>query len=131
MLHEIRPDREVTEQLAYRLWQEAGCPEGQADRFWTEAQDRLAAAEGPRDVESAPSAPASFVPPDVRPGPLPVVSPAIAALPVAAPAVVAPPVMAPPAEAPPVAPQPEPDQRTGLARYFAEWWAYPAKPGQR
>ena len=28
-------------ELAYRLWEEAGCPEGEPERFWLEAEDRI------------------------------------------------------------------------------------------
>lgn len=42
-------DSEVDEQhvreLAYRKWEQAGCPHGDQDRFWQEAEQELAAAE--------------------------------------------------------------------------------------
>ncbi len=47
------PARVRTERLAYHLWQEAGCPEGQADHFWREAEGLIAAQEA--------------VPPEARP----------------------------------------------------------------
>lgn len=32
--------QESTEALAYQLWEQAGRPEGQAERFWLEAEER-------------------------------------------------------------------------------------------
>lgn len=29
------------ESLAYRLWEQAGRPEGQAERFWKEAEEQI------------------------------------------------------------------------------------------
>ena len=29
------------EALAYRLWEQAGRPEGQSERFWMEAEERI------------------------------------------------------------------------------------------
>lgn len=55
--------RERTERLAYRLWQDAGCPEGQADRFWREAEAQIAAEpaapEKPAPLASDPPPPAA------------------------------------------------------------------------
>lgn len=50
--------RERTERLAYQLWQEAGSPEGQADRFWREAEGLIAAERpvAPPPVVAAPIA---------------------------------------------------------------------------
>jgi hypothetical protein len=33
--------QESTEALAYRLWEEAGRPEGQSAHFWEEAEERI------------------------------------------------------------------------------------------
>ena len=33
--------REALELSAYRLWDRAGRPEGQADRFWSEAREQI------------------------------------------------------------------------------------------
>ena len=39
---ETRSDhKESTEALAYRLWDHAGRPEGQAERFWLEAEAQI------------------------------------------------------------------------------------------
>ncbi|WPB84363.1 DUF2934 domain-containing protein [Sediminicoccus rosea] len=43
-LHDDSLNRVRTERLAYQLWQEAGCPEGQAERYWREAEGLIAAA---------------------------------------------------------------------------------------
>jgi hypothetical protein len=37
--------------LAYRLWEEAGCPDGQSDEFWILAQQKLASEPGMAAVE--------------------------------------------------------------------------------
>ena len=38
-------DRQLVEDIirenAYHLWEQAGCPEGQADEFWFEAENSL------------------------------------------------------------------------------------------
>ncbi len=44
-MHDDSPIRERKERLAYQLWQEAGCPEGQAERFWREAEGLIATAQ--------------------------------------------------------------------------------------
>ena len=33
--------------LAYQLWEQAGRPEGQAERFWLEAEERIAQVDRP------------------------------------------------------------------------------------
>ena len=33
--------QESTKALAYQLWEQAGRPEGQAERFWKEAEERI------------------------------------------------------------------------------------------
>jgi hypothetical protein len=33
--------QESPEALAYQLWEQAGRPEGQAARFWSEAEERI------------------------------------------------------------------------------------------
>jgi hypothetical protein len=35
-------DPDAVRALAYRLWEEAGCPEGRSDEFWHEAELRCA-----------------------------------------------------------------------------------------
>jgi hypothetical protein len=35
-------DPDAVRALAYRLWEEAGCPEGRSDEFWHEAERRCA-----------------------------------------------------------------------------------------
>lgn len=57
MSNEASLTRERTEQLAYRLWQEAGCPEGQADRIWLQAQGLIDAEEARRALERADASP--------------------------------------------------------------------------
>ena len=39
--------QEPLEALAYRLWERAGRPEGQAERFWSEAQEQMRQAHHP------------------------------------------------------------------------------------
>lgn len=37
-----KPDREdVVRVCAYQLWEQAGRPEGQSERFWLEAEDKV------------------------------------------------------------------------------------------
>jgi hypothetical protein len=65
-------------ELAYRLWEEAGRPDGRDDDFWHAANELTAA----QDVEAEAAPPAAPVPP---PSPEPVAPPAKAAPPAAAP----------------------------------------------
>jgi hypothetical protein len=37
------------ETLAYQLWEQAGCPEGQAARFWGEAEEQIKRSPQPSD----------------------------------------------------------------------------------
>jgi hypothetical protein len=40
--YQFQPGRqESTEALAYQLWEQAGRPEGQAERFWGQAEERI------------------------------------------------------------------------------------------
>ena len=39
--------QESTEALAYQLWEQAGRPEGQSERFWREAKERIAQTDRP------------------------------------------------------------------------------------
>jgi len=40
--HQLQAGRPAsTEALAYQLWEQAGRPEGQAERFWVEAEGRI------------------------------------------------------------------------------------------
>lgn len=94
-LHDDSPTRARTERLAYHLWQEAGCPEGQAERFWRDAEGLIAAGQA--------------VPPEQS---LPVSDPS-------------------PTMTAAASPQPKAGWGAALARYFAAWWAYPAKPADR
>ena len=61
-LHDDSSTRARTERLAYHLWQEAGCPEGQADRFWREAQALIATQEAVPPEVSAPASDPAPVP---------------------------------------------------------------------
>lgn len=36
-------DEGMIRELAYRKWEQAGCPHGEQDRFWQEAEQELAA----------------------------------------------------------------------------------------
>ena len=36
-------DEQLIRELAYRKWEQAGCPHGEQDRFWQEAEQELAA----------------------------------------------------------------------------------------
>lgn len=54
-------------QLAYRLWEEAGCPEGRADEFWYTALEVLAAESRPPEAPEAEPADASAEAPAPRP----------------------------------------------------------------
>lgn len=36
--------------VAYRLWEEAGCPEGKADEFWGRARQELGVNEASNDA---------------------------------------------------------------------------------
>ena len=38
--------------VAYRLWEEAGCPEGKADEFWDRARQELGMNETSDDAET-------------------------------------------------------------------------------
>ncbi len=38
---EVPANEEQIQTLAYRLWEEAGCPEGRSDEFWVLAQQQL------------------------------------------------------------------------------------------
>ena len=39
--HSQLGQQESLEALAYQLWEQAGRPEGQAARFWTEAEEQM------------------------------------------------------------------------------------------
>ena len=39
--------QESPEALAYQLWEQAGRPDGQAERFWMEAEERIRQANRP------------------------------------------------------------------------------------
>ncbi|HEV7279800.1 MAG TPA: DUF2934 domain-containing protein [Pirellulaceae bacterium] len=38
-------NEELVRALAYRKWEEAGCPHGEQDRFWQEAEQEITAVE--------------------------------------------------------------------------------------
>lgn len=50
-------DTQMTEEelrsLAYRLWEEAGCPDGRADEFWERARLQLCPDGGPTQADRA------------------------------------------------------------------------------
>ena len=39
--------QEALQRCAYSLWEQAGRPEGQSERFWKEAQERIAQVHRP------------------------------------------------------------------------------------
>jgi hypothetical protein len=41
-------DDQTIRERAYHLWQEAGCPDGQADEFWDRARFLIGIAENPQ-----------------------------------------------------------------------------------
>jgi len=48
-----RPDQQAaTEALAYQLWEQAGCPEWQAERFWREAEEQIKRSRQPAAAAS-------------------------------------------------------------------------------
>ncbi len=53
---------DLIRELAYRMWEEAGRPEGAADRFWREAEAQVAKDEALYDKTLADSFPASDPP---------------------------------------------------------------------
>jgi hypothetical protein len=44
-------DEGTIRELAYRKWEQAGCPHGEQDRFWQEAEQELSA-DGGSGIES-------------------------------------------------------------------------------
>ncbi|AET95144.1 hypothetical protein BYI23_D016340 (plasmid) [Burkholderia sp. YI23] len=65
---DVRIPEDQIRSCAYRLWTEAGCPEGRADEFWHRAQLQLGAVEKPTQSDlvedsdefaAAPAAPSS------------------------------------------------------------------------
>jgi len=57
----MHPDRRAIGELAYRLWQSRGCPDGSAERDWLEAEKQLAGDPLPSAYE-APAAVATAMP---------------------------------------------------------------------
>jgi hypothetical protein len=49
-------------EMAHELWQAAGSPHGEDDRFWFEAKTRIDREEAKHDTEAAGSSPASDSP---------------------------------------------------------------------
>jgi hypothetical protein len=45
----MHPEHRSIGELAYRLWQARGCPEGGAERDWLEAEKQLRSAQGAPD----------------------------------------------------------------------------------
>ncbi|SAK73945.1 hypothetical protein AWB80_04192 [Caballeronia pedi] len=49
---DVPANEEHIQTLAYRLWEEAGCPDGRSDEFWILAQQQLAKEPGAGDMET-------------------------------------------------------------------------------
>jgi hypothetical protein len=47
-----RGPQESPKVLAYQLWEQAGRPEGQAARFWKEAEDQIKGLHRPQETSS-------------------------------------------------------------------------------
>ena len=47
------PQAQEIRELAFKLWQEAGSPEGREDEFWHSANDQLTKERGDIDVDAA------------------------------------------------------------------------------
>ena len=67
----MHPDNRTVGELAYRLWQARGCPDGTAEQDWLEAERQLAGEKLPSAREALPPAsealpPASEAPPPAR-----------------------------------------------------------------
>jgi hypothetical protein len=60
----MHPDNRTVGELAYRLWQARGCPDGTAEQDWLEAERQLAGEKLPSAREASP--PASEAPPPAR-----------------------------------------------------------------
>jgi LmbE family N-acetylglucosaminyl deacetylase len=60
----MHPDHRTIGELAYRLWQARGCPDGTAEHDWLEAERQLAN-EAQRDESALP--PAIALPPNIAP----------------------------------------------------------------
>jgi hypothetical protein len=52
-------DEQHIRERAYILWEEAGCPEGQADEFWSLAQQEISMQEVAHDETPASGKPVS------------------------------------------------------------------------
>jgi hypothetical protein len=66
-------DRAGVSLLAYQMWKDAGCPDGQDQKFWFEAEARIRAAAkatpaSPHPAASSAAAPSSTAP-QKTPGP--------------------------------------------------------------
>jgi hypothetical protein len=55
----IGVDEQRIRERAYVLWEEAGCPEGQADEFWSLAQQEISMQEAGDDETPASDSPAN------------------------------------------------------------------------
>lgn len=51
---DVTANEEQIKTLAYRLWEEAGYPDGRSDEFWILAQQQLAKEPGAGDMETRP-----------------------------------------------------------------------------
>ncbi len=49
----MHPEHRSIGELAYRLWQARGCPEGTAEQDWLDAEKQLRAAESAAEVRGA------------------------------------------------------------------------------
>jgi|HubBroStandDraft_5_1064220.scaffolds.fasta_scaffold866086_1 LmbE family N-acetylglucosaminyl deacetylase len=58
----MHPDHRSIGELAYRLWQARGCPDGTAELDWLEAERQLANEARPEQIQRRPPEAASGVP---------------------------------------------------------------------
>ena len=52
----MHPEHSAIGELAYRLWQAHGCPEGTAEKDWLDAEKQLRSAQHASDARTAPAA---------------------------------------------------------------------------
>ncbi len=58
----MRAEQEKIKDLAYRLWQDAGSPDGRDQEFWYAAEAQVTAAKPPAKPKAAAKAPAAAKP---------------------------------------------------------------------
>ena len=58
----MHPDHRSIGELAYRLWQSRGCPDGTAERDWLEAEKQLTGDEIPSPYEAVATIAALILP---------------------------------------------------------------------